>query len=48
MNFWVVECVAEGEKEKRRDVKDIHIARLSLLSSALADLGRETGLDGGD
>jgi hypothetical protein len=37
-----------GRERKRRDVKDIHIARLSLLSSALADLGRETGLDGGD
>jgi hypothetical protein len=37
-------------KEKiKRGMKDvIFFSRLSLLSSALADLGRETGLDGRD
>ena len=35
-------------KKVRHEGRDDFSSRLSLLSSALADLGRETGLDGRD
>jgi len=36
------------KKKVRHEGRDDFSSRLSLLSSALADLGRETGLDGRD